>query len=111
MNKQAYYNSSGKNVLEYVTPSTIVLDLPFILTIGRRLTINMPYMKLEKFLADTHVAAVRLLDVNDIDGVVYLNVKELETQRTYTLSYNMEYTGDYWLWSLADIETLTDLPK
>lgn len=106
MNNQTYYNKSGKKVLEYISNNTVTLDLPFILTIDKRLTLNMPYMKLEKFLADTHVAAVRLLGVNDVNGVVYLDVQELETERKYTLSSNMEI-DDWWLWALADIETLT----
>ena len=67
----------------------------------------MPYMLLE----GSHITAIRLLNVRDADGIVYLNVQELLTDKTYTLTWNMEYDGDYWLWSLADFETLTDLPK
>jgi hypothetical protein len=106
MNNKAYYNSSGKKVLEYVSSDTVTLDLPFILTKGKQLTVNMPYMKLEKFLADTHVAAVRLLGVEDKNGVVHLNVQELESGVTYTLSYNLEFNGEWWLWSLADMDSL-----
>jgi len=42
---------------------------------------------------------------------IYLNVQELDTQQTYTLSWNMEYTGNYYLWALADFDTLTNLQK
>jgi hypothetical protein len=108
---KTYTNSSGKNVMEYVTPNTIVLDLPFILTIGRRLTINMPYMKLEKKVVGNDIAAIRLLDFEDANGIVSLNVQELPNGRSYTISANMDYTGEYWLWTLADFETLTNLPK
>jgi hypothetical protein len=103
---KSYINSSGKNVLEYITPDTIVLDLSFIMIQGKRLTKSMPYMLLE----GSHTKAVRLLNVRDAEGVVYLNVQELLTDKTCTLFWNMEYTGDHWLWSLADFETLTNIP-
>ncbi len=104
-------NSSGKKVLEYLSPNSIVLDLPFIMTRSTRLTISMPYMKVEKFLADTHVAAIRLLNFEDADGIIYLNVQEPLTNKTYTLSWNMELNNDYWLWSLADLPTIYNLTK
>lgn len=71
----------------------------------------MPYMKVEKFLADTHVATIRLLNFEDADGIIYLNVQELLTNKTYTLSWNMELDNDYWLWSLADLPTIYNLTK
>lgn len=45
---KTYINSSGRKVLEYVPPVSIMLDLPHILTRDKILTINMPYLKLEK---------------------------------------------------------------
>jgi hypothetical protein len=108
---KSYINSSGRKVLEYLSPNSIVLDLPFIMTHLNLLTINMPYMKVEKFLADTHVATIRLLNFKDADGIIYLNVQELLTNKTYTLSWNMELDDDYWLWSLADLPTIYNLTK
>ena len=70
MSNQPYYNSSGKKVLEYVTSDTVTLDMPFILSKGKQLIINMPYMNWKQFLADTHIAAVRLLGVKDVNGAV-----------------------------------------
>lgn len=99
-----YTNSSGRQVLRYDTHDSIFLDLPFILTRGKKLLLNMPYM-----LQECTPKAVRLLDVYDANGIVYLKVEELQTQRTYTLSWNMEYDNGYWIWSLADLETLADL--
>jgi hypothetical protein len=100
--KSLHIRSSSRNVLEYLPNDSIILDLPFILTDSKKLTKNMPYMLLE----GKHTTAVRLLTVHDNNGMVYLNVQELVTNKTYTLSWNMEYTGDYWLWSLADLSTL-----
>ncbi len=107
MNNKTYINSLGRKVLEYVPSDTIVLDLPFILTQGKRLIKSLPYMKLEKRTVGNDIAAIRLLNFQDYEGVVYLNVQDLQTCKCYNLSWNMDYDGDWWLWSLADFETLT----
>jgi hypothetical protein len=99
-----YTNSSGRQVLKYLAPDSIVLDLPFILTQGKTLTLNMPYM-----LQERTPKSIRLLDVRDADGIIYLNVQELPFGRTYDLSWNMEYDNGYWIWSLADFDTLVGL--
>lgn len=106
MDNNSYTNSAGRKVLEYVTPDTIVLDAHFILTKGKRLTKNMPYMKLEKKTIGEDVSTIRLLNFQDYQGVIYLNVQDLKTNKCYNLSWNMEYAGDWWLWSLADYGTL-----
>ena len=105
---RSYTNIAGKNVLKYLSPDTIVLDLDFIMTQGKRLTKGMPYMKLEKRTVGEDIAAIRLLNFQDYAGVVYLNVQDLQTGICYNLSYNMDFDGSIWFWSLADIETLTD---
>ena len=109
MNNNTYINFAGRKVLEYVTPDSIVLDLPYILSRGKRLSINKPYLKLEKKVAGNDIAAIRLLDFEDADGIVSLNVQELPNGRTYTISANMDYTGDYWLWSLAEMDYLMNI--
>lgn len=111
MDNKPYTNSSGRNVLEYITPDTIVLNLDFIMTQGKRLTKGMPYMKLEKRTIGEDTAAIRLLNFQDYQGVIYLNVQDLKTNRCYNLSWNMEIDGDIWFWALSDFETLTDLPE
>jgi len=63
-------------------------------------------MLLEKKIAGDYVAAVRLIDFHEKDGIISLDVQELENAKTYTLSWNMEYTGDWWLWSLADFQSI-----
>ena len=86
---------------------TFVLDRPFILTQDKTLVIGMPYLYSEDF----HSAAVRLLKVWQDDNIIYLDVQKIQTLKTFRLSWNLNYTGDYWLWSLADFETLTNLTK
>lgn len=108
MENKSYINCVGRKVLEYVTPDTIVLDTPFIMTQGKRLTKGMPYMKLEKRTVGEDIAAIRLLGFQDYQGIIYLNVQDLKTGKCYNLSWNMEIDWDgWWFWSLADLETLT----
>ncbi|MBN1182276.1 MAG: hypothetical protein JXB49_08320 [Bacteroidales bacterium] len=85
---------------------TFVLDRSFILTQDKTLVIGMPYLYAES----NHTVAVRLLKVWVEDNTVYLDVQELKSPKTFTLSWNLNYTGSYWLWSLADYDTLTSLP-
>ena len=110
-NNQPYVNSAGRKILEYVSDDTIVLNLHFIMTKEKRLTRNMPYMLLEKRTGGHGTSAIRLLNYQHYEGVIYLNVQDLKTNRCFNLSWNMNYDGDWWLWSLADLETLTPLPK
>ncbi len=63
-------------------------------------------MLLEKKVAGEYIAAIRLVDYYEKDGIIYLDVQELLTDRTYTLSWNMEYSGEWWLWSLADFQSI-----
>ena len=112
MNNKPYINSAGHKVLEHLSNDTIVLDLPFIMTQGKRLTKSMPYLKVEKKVAGHDTAAIRLLDYQDYEGVIYLNVQDLKTNRCYNITWNMEIDSDgWWFWSLADFDTLTDFTK
>ena len=111
MNKEPYINAEGHKVLEYISPDTITLDLPFILTTGKRLTKGMPYLKLEKKVVGEEIAAIRLLGFQDYQGIIYLNVQDIKTNRCYNLTWNMEIDDDWWFWSLADYNYLLDVAK
>ena len=111
MESKAYINTTGKRVLEYESPDSIILHLHFILTESQRLQKSGLYMKLEKTSTTTQPSAIRLLDFQDYQSEIYLNVEELATKRCYNLSWNLNFDGHYWLWSLADYETLTNLTK
>lgn len=106
MSNAKYINSSGRKVIEYYPPDSIMVDLHFILTQNRMLTRNMPYMVLEKRIVGDHVTAIRLLEFHEKDGVISLSVQELESKKKYLLSANMDYDGDMWIWSIADYPTL-----
>ena len=38
-------------------------------------------------------------------------IEELQTGKCYNLSWNMEIDDEWWFWSLADIDTIANLPK
>jgi hypothetical protein len=81
---------------------TFILDRPFVLTQGKTLVTGMPYLYSEGY----HSTAVRLLKVWQDDNIIYLDVQKIQTLKTFRLSWNLNYTGDYWLWSLADYDSL-----
>jgi len=62
MINEPYINAEGHQVLEYLPPDTIVLDLPFIMTQGKRLTKGMPYLKVEKKVVGEDITVIRLLN-------------------------------------------------
>ena len=108
MNNKPYINAKGHKVLEYISHDSIILDLPFIMTTGKRLTKGMPYLKVEKQIIGEDIAAIRLLGFQDYEGMIYLNVQDIKTDKCYNLSYNLEIDSDgMWFWSLADVQTLT----
>lgn len=106
MKVTGYTNSSGRKILQYFPPESLMIDLPFILTKNKMLTRKMPYILLEKKVVGEYIAAIRLVDFNDKDGIVLLELQELLSDKIYTLSWNMEYTGEWWLWSLADFQSI-----
>lgn len=108
MNNEPYINAKGHKVLEYISPDTIVLDLHFIMTTGKRLTVGMPYLRLANKNIGEDIAAIRLLGFQNYEGVIYLNVQEIKSNRCYNLTWNMEIDDDWWFWALADFETLTN---
>lgn len=104
---QPFYNSYGKKILEFISPTEIVLDLPFIMTIGKRLSINFPYLKIERKLAGDDIDAIRLTNIEVRDNILQIYVQDLKSKKTYNLEWNMEYSGSYWMWSLTDFEMVT----
>ena len=102
MNDTKYLNS---NASISARQGTFVLDRPFILTTDKTLITGMPYMLME----GNRTKAIRLLNIEIVQGIIYLMVQELESEKTFTLSWNLNYSGSYWLWSLADIPTIMDV--
>lgn len=97
------------DALNYDRQQTFLLDKPFILTQNKTLVIGMPYLYNE----GKRSVAVRLLEIwkePEIEGeFVYLTMQELQTNRTFKVSWNLDYEGDYFLWSLADLPSIMNM--
>ena len=109
MKQTQQISSSGHSndpVLIYLNREKVILNLPFILTEGKILQVGLPYMKSEKFLADSKIEAVRLLKIWDFYGMVYVEIQNLTTLKIDTLIWNLQCTSGFYLWSLADFQTL-----
>ncbi len=65
----------------------------------------MPYMYSE----GNHSAAVRLCKTWVEDNIIYLNAEERNSPKSFILSWNLDYQGSYYLWTLADLPTLMNL--
>ena len=97
------------------TPDTIIyerqqiltLDREFILTQDKNLVTGIPYLYSE----GSHHVAVRLLKVWEEDDFIYLSLEELQSGRPFKVSWNLDYQGSYYLWTIADLPTLMNLPK
>ncbi|MCJ7449491.1 MAG: hypothetical protein MUO72_17585 [Bacteroidales bacterium] len=92
MCNKTYTNRSGRKILKYYPPDSIMLDLDFILTGNKILIIGYPYLKIENWLTDKPTA-VRLLDVWDEDNVLYLKIQDLKTSKIDTISHNLRVSS------------------
>jgi len=95
--------------LKYALQDTFILDREFILTQGKKLLTGMPYL----FSEGHNSVAVRLLEVwldyEAEDEFVYLSLQELQSNRTFTVCWNLDYSGSYFLWTIADLPTIMSL--
>jgi hypothetical protein len=96
---------SATSKVEYISPLTAVVDLPFILSTDKKLTIGSPYLYLE----GSHITAVNLLDVWDIEPYVQVKVQDRKTGTITILKGSLDYSGDNCLWSLASLDYVQSL--
>ena len=67
------------------------------------LVTGMPHLYIEGI----HTKAVRLTDIRVCEGIVYLELQELKSTRSFTVNWNLGYKGSSYLWSIADLPTLS----
>ena len=96
---------SQTSKVQYISPLTVVVDLPFILSNERKLTVGSPYLYLE----GSHITAVKLLDVWDADKYVHVKIQDLTTGTITILKGSSDYSGDNCLWSLASLDYVQSL--
>lgn len=100
--------TNEKRKLYHLSSNTYTLDLPFILTKSKMLRIGMPYLYLEKLINGNSIKAVRLLKFWEERDSVFMLLQDIIAQKKFVVSFNLLYDGDFWLWSLADFEYLTN---
>ena len=108
MNNNTDLNNDSKHPHEALNNAqykTFILDRPFVLTHNKCLSIRMPYMYSE----GSYTAAVRITDIYESERIIYLQLEELDSMRKFTVDWNLEYAGDYYIWSIADLPTLMNL--
>ena len=84
---------------------TFSLNRPIIITTNKELVIGLPYLYSE----GSHSVAVRLLKAWQDCNIIYLELQELQNPRIFIVSWNLNYEGSYFLWSLADMLFLINL--
>lgn len=98
-------SSNTTDSIKSARQDTFTLDRAFILTQGKKLVTGMPYLYLE----GSHIEAVKLLDVWDTNNYVFVKIIGLKTGKINTLSWTLDYSGTYWLWSLSSYDYLQKL--
>lgn len=84
---------------------TFTLDRSFVLTQGKTLLTGSSYLYNE----GGHSVAVKLTKAWIEDDIIYLTLQELQSQKSFTVSWNLEYSGSYYLWTIADLQTLLNI--
>lgn len=96
----------NSNVLQFLSRHTIRLNLSFILVENKTLSIGCVYLKLENWLKNSGPESMRLVDFWEHEQILYLKMQNIDNLEMTFLNWNLNLTGDYWLWSLADFNYL-----
>ena len=93
----------------YISSDTILFDYHIILVKDSKLKIGNAYIKIGSWFTDSSPRPVKLLDVWDNEYIVYLKIQDLQTGKMEVLSHNLQYVGEVWLWSLANLDYLCEV--
>ena len=111
MNDDSQYSISpdgpNKQIFHYLSEDCVFLNMPFILTIDKKLKVGMSYMKMEA----RHIDPVRLIKIWDGNNIVHLKIQDLNTKEICVISHNMEFPDNFGLWSIAEFDFLKCLSK
>jgi hypothetical protein len=92
---------------DFVHPLSIIISSPFVMTTNNDLVIGQPYLYSE----DNYIVGVRIIDMWLVDSFIYLHLQELQSEKSFVASWDADYDGQYYLWSIADLPTLMNLTK
>jgi hypothetical protein len=91
----------------FVHPISVIINKPFILTINNDLVLGQQYLYSE----GSYIAGVRLIDMWLDESFIYLRLQELQSEKSFVASWDTDFDGQYYLWSIADLQTIINLPK
>ena len=95
----------------YINSDTILFDYNIILVKDSKLKIGNAYLKIGSWFTDSSPRPVKLLDVWDKECVAYLKIQDLQTGKTEIISHNLQYIGETWIWSLANLDYLCEVAE
>jgi hypothetical protein len=91
----------------FLHPISVIIKKPFVMTTNNDLVKGMPYLYSE----GNYIAGVRIIDMWLEESFIYLSLQELQSNKSFVASWDLEYDGLYYLWSIADLPTLMNLTK
>lgn len=92
---------------DFVHPYSVIIKNPIVMTTNNDLVIGQPYLYSE----GNYISGVRIIDMWLRDSFIYLCLQELESQKSFVASWDVDYDGQYYLWTIADLPTLMNLPR
>lgn len=95
------------NIWDFVHPFSIIISKPFVMTTNNDLVKGMPYLYSE----GNFIVGVRIIDMWLVGSFIYLRLQQLQSGKSFVASWDTDYDGQYYLWSIADLPTLMNLPR
>ena len=93
-------NEGFVNMIKYLPNNRVYINLPCILTLNKTIAIGMPYLKVE----GSHTDSIRVLDIRDAEGYVYIKIQNLKTGEVHTISWILQNDIEYCLWYLVSLD-------
>lgn len=102
--------NKAPNILDpddFVHPISVSIKKPFVMTANNQLIIGMPYLYSE----GSYIAGVKIIDMWLEESFIYLLLQELQSRKSFIACWDLDYDGQYYLWSIADLPTIMNPSK
>lgn len=90
---------------DFLNPISVIIKKPFVMTTYNHLVLGMPYLYSE----GNYIAGVRITDMWFEESFIHLRLQELQSNKSFVASWDTDYDGQYYLWSIADLPTIMNL--
>lgn len=92
---------------DFVHPLSVIISNPIVMTTNNDLVKGMPYLYSE----GNYIVGVRIIDMWLRGSFIYLRLQPLQSGKSFVASWDTDYDGQYYLWTIADLPTIMNLPK